>query len=160
MQESIKRVELGGEKLDTVVGVSFFRTNEKGKKEVLLVKGKSGQWYFPGGKIRDGESYDVGLRRELKEELGLEDVGEFGGFFIDSYEINGERFAIANTTAKDELKQEPEIGLKDSVRDFVWTEDPLSLDLTIQTRQILLKEKMGWNNTTSNYDESKISKHV
>jgi len=37
----------------------------------------AGMWEFPGGKIDPDESHDAALRRELREELGVEaEVGE------------------------------------------------------------------------------------
>ena len=45
-------------------------------------KGFVGQWEWPGGKVDPGESFDEGLRREVREETGLEiELGRVVGAF-------------------------------------------------------------------------------
>ena len=47
----------------------------RGNTTLLLKRNNSpakGEWWFPGGRIRRGESLEQALRREIKEETGLE----------------------------------------------------------------------------------------
>ena len=59
--------------------------------QVLIAQRKStdrlaGCWEFPGGKLEKGESPRACLRRELKEELGIEtQIGSFLGESLHHY---------------------------------------------------------------------------
>ncbi len=63
---------------------------ENDKGEIMLVKRKfepkKGYWDWPGGFINSGESLEDSVKREIKEELGV-DVGEIEivGVYEDRY---------------------------------------------------------------------------
>jgi ADP-ribose pyrophosphatase YjhB (NUDIX family) len=63
-------------------------TNEN--NEYLLVKRavdpRKGFWDLPGGFIEDNENFETGVRREAKEEIGI-DIGEltYFGSYYDNY---------------------------------------------------------------------------
>jgi len=63
----------------TTVGVRAIIVNEK--NEVLLVKQTYMQkLFFPGGKIKKGETHEIAVKRELAEEVGYipENIELFG----------------------------------------------------------------------------------
>ena len=52
------------------VSVAALVTNEDGK--ILLVKSPWRGWEYPGGLIEPGESFEAALKREVREESGVE----------------------------------------------------------------------------------------
>ena len=53
-----------------LVSVAALVTNEK--NEILLVKSPWRGWEYPGGLIEPGESFETALKREVREESGVE----------------------------------------------------------------------------------------
>lgn len=53
-----------------LVSVAALVTNEK--DEILLVKSPWRGWEYPGGLIEPGESFEAALKREVREEAGVE----------------------------------------------------------------------------------------
>ncbi len=60
-------------------GAVIFR-KEEGKIYYLLLHYEMGHWGFPKGHIEKGESLEQTVRREVKEETGIEDIEILNGF--------------------------------------------------------------------------------
>jgi 8-oxo-dGTP diphosphatase len=67
-----------------IVGVEAMIVNDH--NEILFLKRNNppvkGEWWFAGGRIKRGETFEEALRREVKEETGLDiDIIRFIGVY-------------------------------------------------------------------------------
>ncbi len=65
------------------------------RENTLLVcrSERDGFCFLPGGRVQDGESTSKALKRELREELGLESRVERAVFFTENFfNLHGRRF--------------------------------------------------------------------
>lgn len=124
-----------------------------GKGDVLMVRTHkwSDLWGIPGGKIKWGEPAEAALRRELKEETGLEvenirftvvqDCIHSKEFYRDAH------FVLLNYTCR--VEGEPGVKLNEEARDYRWLkpEEALKLPLNTPTRVLLekvLEDQKPW----------------
>ena len=69
-----------------VVGAALLREGKVLSARRARHVSAPGRWEFPGGKVEPGETPQEALRRELREELGLDlAIGEFIGRGIDAH---------------------------------------------------------------------------
>ena len=57
--------------------------------QALILRTPEGKWQLPGGRLNEGETWDAGLRREIREETGIEDVEILSITMVDNWEFRG-----------------------------------------------------------------------
>ncbi len=95
--------------------------------KILLVKRSQepykGDWDFPGGFIEEGEKPLEALKREVKEELGVECVAEYIGAFPGIYPWKGETYPILSHAFLVETGDGMKLNEENSTLEFVSLKD-------------------------------------
>jgi len=99
-------------------------------KRSMRSKGNPGKWDFPGGKIDAGESLEVGLLREIREETGL---AVSLGHLLGAAESESPTARVVYMILEGRLASGA-IHLSDEHDDYVWVErkDLAAMDLASQ----------------------------
>jgi mutator protein MutT len=54
--------------------------------QILILHRPEGVWQFAGGRLEEGERWDDGLRREVREETGITDLEIGSVLMVDNFE--------------------------------------------------------------------------
>jgi len=117
------------------------------KNEILLIKRGSrakterGVWSRPGGGVEENETVEEALRREIKEELGIE-IEILEPFdFKEHFSDNGQRWLALGYLAKIK-KGRPKIMEPGKIEEMRWFSlDEIPENLTVYTREGIEKLK-------------------
>jgi ADP-ribose pyrophosphatase YjhB (NUDIX family) len=124
-----------------VVTVGALIFNAPGQALMIRTRKWSHLWGIPGGKIKFGERSVEALRREIKEETGL-DIEEIKFVFVQDCIHSKEfyrdaHFVLLNYTCR--CAGEPRVQLNDEAQEFRWLsiDDALAMELNQPTRILI-----------------------
>lgn len=90
----------------------------KNSANKILILKQEGKWMLPGGRLEGMGSPEEELKREIKEETGLEDF-QIKGVFDTGISSSSNTFLI---TYKAKVKGEPKIKISKEHTDYVWVD--------------------------------------
>lgn len=85
--------------------------------KVLILKHNTGNWLLPGGKINKGENSLEGLKREIKEETGVNEFKIEKIIDMDTWEDDGQGYCVITFLGFMSLDK---IILSEEHIDFAW----------------------------------------
>jgi mutator protein MutT len=65
------------------------------QSQILILRRPEGVWQFAGGRLEEGERWDEGLRREVKEETGITDLEIVSVLMVDNFEWQSQQLYSA-----------------------------------------------------------------
>jgi len=99
-----------------------FKVNQhaliKNSANKILILKQEGRWMLPGGRLERMGSPEEELRREIKEETGLEDF-KIDGVFDTGISPGGDTFLV---TYKVKIEGGPEIKISEEHTDYAWVD--------------------------------------
>ena len=100
----------------------IFKVNQhaliKNSANKILILKQEDRWMLPGGRLEGMGSPEEELRREIKEETGLEDF-KIDGVFDTGISPGGDTFLV---TYKVKIEGEPEIKISKEHTDYAWVD--------------------------------------
>jgi bis(5'-nucleosidyl)-tetraphosphatase len=63
--------------------------------QILILRRPEGVWQFAGGRLEEGERWDDGLRREVREETGITDLEIVSVLMVDNFEWQSQQLYSA-----------------------------------------------------------------
>jgi len=63
--------------------------------QILILRRPEGVWQFAGGRLEEGERWNDGLRREVREETGITDLDIVSVLMVDNFEWQSQQFYSA-----------------------------------------------------------------
>jgi mutator protein MutT len=63
--------------------------------QILILRRPEGVWQFAGGRLEEGERWDDGLRREVREETGITDLEIVSILMVDNFEWQSQQLYSA-----------------------------------------------------------------
>ncbi len=111
-------------------------------RKLLVVKRaeepKKGKWDFVGGFLNEGETLEEGLRREIKEELGINiDRAELIGNFSGTYTYNGKKIPVVDSAYFVEFSEKPVLDKENS--EMAWL-SPDEIDIAFESGEKILSK--------------------
>lgn len=106
---------------------------ENSQGQILLVKRKiepqKGMLDLPGGFVEPGETVEESIKRELKEEIGVEvgDLEYFGSFTGDDYKYQGVLYCTLDTVFRGKIEEEVKAG-SDAEEIIFFNKDEIKLE--------------------------------